>query len=63
MTSLGMIVTVARRLETLRGEVAFVGGATTSLLITDPALDGMALHSSMNITSVPTPSEQHWQGR
>ena len=32
-----MIITVARRLETLRDEVAFLGGATTSLLITDPA--------------------------
>jgi predicted nucleotidyltransferase len=32
-----MIVIVARRLGTLRDEVAFLGGATTSFLITDPA--------------------------
>jgi hypothetical protein len=37
MTSLEMIITVARRLETLRDEAAFLGGATTSFLITDPA--------------------------
>jgi predicted nucleotidyltransferase len=37
MTSLEMIVIVARRLGTLRDEVAFLGGATTSFLITDPA--------------------------
>ncbi|GLI35004.1 hypothetical protein DAMNIGENAA_24370 [Desulforhabdus amnigena] len=37
MTSLEMVITVARRLGSLRDEVAFLGGATTSFLITDPA--------------------------
>ena len=36
MTSLEMIILVARRLGTLRDEVAFLGGATTPFLITDP---------------------------
>jgi len=37
MTSLEMVIIVARRLGSMRDEVAFLGGATTSLLITDPA--------------------------
>lgn len=37
MTSLEMVIIVARKLGSLRDEVAFLGGATTSFLITDPA--------------------------
>jgi hypothetical protein len=37
MTSLEMIIIVARRLGAMREDVAFVGGATTLFLITDPA--------------------------
>jgi hypothetical protein len=33
-----MIETVAGRLEELRDYVVFVGGATTTLLVTDPAV-------------------------
>jgi len=33
-----MIETVASRLEELRDHVVFVGGATTTLLVTDPAV-------------------------
>lgn len=36
-TNLAMIELVARRLGELRKEVVFVGGASTALLITDPA--------------------------
>ncbi len=35
MTSLEMVIIVARKLGSLRDEVAFLGGATTSFLITD----------------------------
>lgn len=37
MTNLEMVIIVARKLGSLRDEVAFLGGATTSFLITDPA--------------------------
>jgi hypothetical protein len=37
MTSPEMVIIVARKLGSLRDEVAFLGGATTSFLITDPA--------------------------
>ncbi|MCK8600099.1 hypothetical protein [Desulfoferrobacter suflitae] len=37
MTNIERVIIVARRLGALRDEVAFVGGATTSFLITDPA--------------------------
>ena len=37
MNSLEMITVVARRFGTLRDEVAFIGGATTFFLLTDPA--------------------------
>jgi len=32
-----MVIIVARRLGSMRDEVTFLGGASTSLLITDPA--------------------------
>ncbi len=37
MTNRQMIKTVAMRLGSLNNEVVFLGGATTELLITDPA--------------------------
>ena len=56
-TVLDMLETVARRLEELIDDVVFVGGATTSLLVTDAAVieirPTIDIDLIVDITSLP----------